>query len=231
METEMTEQESEKESESNVKNRLLLPVLIPIVAVLLVALLGISFSRIFLAGAGGGEEAAAEAVEHSKSSAPVMWATIVTIVVLLGAAGISLMRMRSTSFKLIVSGVIVVVILSGAVLFSAGEMGEATLEYGQPTPEEQASADPNNFVDIDALPSLTFQATEFSAKAGVVRMNYIGKGGAHQLRFKDSRLNWFDLTVNDTQTASGDVVLEPGAYVVFCPIPGHENMNATLTVQ
>jgi xanthine/uracil permease len=110
----------EKETESNVKNRLVLPVLIPIVVALLVGLLGISFSRIFLAGAGGGEEAAAEAVEHSKSSAPVMWATIVTIIVLLGAVGISIMRMRSTSFKLIISGAVLAVILAGAVLFSAG---------------------------------------------------------------------------------------------------------------
>jgi hypothetical protein len=112
-----------------------------------------------------------------------------------------------------------------------GEVGEAVLEYGQPTPEDQATADPNNQVEIDALGSLTFQATEFSAQAGVVRMVYVGKGGTHQLRFKDSGLNWFELSVVDTQVAEGDVVLEPGQYVVFCPIPGHEKMNATLTVQ
>lgn len=220
----------ENENVKNFKERFLLPFAVPVIAALVVALLGISFSRIFLAGAGGGH--GEEAVEHAtKSSAPVMWASIVTLIVLIGAALISLMKMRATSFRLIVAGVILAVVVAGTVLYSAGEEGDVGLLFGQPTPEEQAAADPNNIVSVDALPTLTFQATAFNAAAGVVRIDYIGKGGTHQLRFKDPRLSWFDIAVTDTSIGTANVTLEAGEYVIFCPIPGHEKMTATLTVK
>lgn len=234
MQTEEHVEEHSSSEEKNFKDRFLLPVGIPVIATLIVLFMGVSFSRVFLAGANkGGGEGAAEAVEHaSKSSAPVMWATIITLVVLLGAAGVSLMRaMKNSSFKLLIVGIVVTVFLAGSVLYGAGEEQEEGLAFGQPTPEEQSSADLNNRVDIEALGTLTFQSSEFQATSGVVQINYIGKGGAHLLKFKDSRFNWFELAVNNTSIASGSVTLVTGDYVVFCPIQGHENMIATLKIQ
>lgn len=139
--------------------------------------------------------------------------------------------MRTMTFRLILVGVIVLVVVSGAILFSAGEPVKTSLTYGQPTPEEQKAADPNNKVEIEALGNLTFQASDFTAKAGVVHFVYIGVGGTHQLKIKDDRLNWFDLAVTAPATATGDVKLEPGQYTVYCPIQGHQNMHAVLTVK
>ena len=62
----------------NVKDRLVLPFAIPLIAAAVVALMGISFSRIFLAGgnSGAGEAVAGAVEEASKPYAPMMWATM-----------------------------------------------------------------------------------------------------------------------------------------------------------
>ncbi len=216
------------ETKKNFRERFLLPFSIPVVATLVVALLGISFSRIFLAGVG---EHSGDKSPGSGATTPVMWATIITLVVLIGAALISAARMKNYSFNLIVVLSLLTIISIGAVMYSSGELGEETLQFGQPTPEEQASADPENAVAIQALPTNLFDSDQYSAEAGVVTFDYIGRGGAHTLRFKDARLNWFELVVNDTSTAQGQVSLEAGEYVVFCSIPGHDRMIANLSVQ
>ncbi|HMS24659.1 MAG TPA: sulfocyanin-like copper-binding protein [Acidimicrobiia bacterium] len=238
MSTEVKDTEPSQSSEirRNVRERLLLPLGIPVVAAIVVALLGVSFSRVFLAGHGQGHEGAAEAVveEASKSSAPVMWATIITIIVLFGAAGISLMKsMRSTSFGLLAVGAVVLVVVSGSVLAGAGDVKAETVDFGRPTAEEIGAADPANKVEIDALSSNLFQAKEFFAKPGIVRVDYVGKGGTHRLKIRDARFNWFDLVVNNASIASGDIKLDAGTYYVFCPIPGHEQagMYADLVVK
>ncbi len=240
MSTEVKDAEPSQSSDirRNVRERLLLPLGIPVVAAIVVALLGVSFSRVFLAGHGhgSGHEGTAEAVvqEASKSSAPVMWATIITILVLFGAAGISLMKsMRSTSFSLLAVGAVVLVVISGSVLAGAGDVKTETVDFGRPTAEEIAAADPANAVEIDALGTNQFQAKEFSAQPGVVHVDYIGKGGTHRLKIRDARYNWFDLAVSNTSVDAGDINLDAGTYYVFCPIPGHEQagMYADLVVK
>lgn len=220
----------------NVKDRLVLPFAIPLIAAAVVALMGISFSRIFLAGgnSGAGEAVAGAVEEASKPYAPMMWATIITIVILLGAAGVSAMKsMRATSFVLLIAGTLLTVTLAGAVLSGAGETKTEAVDFGKPTEADLATVDPANVIDIDALGTNQFQAKEFTAAPGVLRINFIGKGGSHRLKIKDPRFNWFDLAVNAGTQQSGDIIAEPGKYYVFCPIPGHEEagMFANIVVK
>lgn len=230
---ESTTEEEVSENKRNFRDRLALPITIPIVGAVLVALLGISFSRIFLAGGmpDEGAEGAEAVVEHaSKSSNPVLWASLVTLVVLIGAALISTARsMRPLSFKLILAGTLLVVIVTGAIIYGSGEEVQAGPEAGVPTEEQLAAADPANTMEVDALGSLQFSQTAYTIKPGVVKIRYIGKGGSHQLKFA-GKFDWFNLAVNEGTEADADVNLDPGEYVIYCPISGHEAMKATLTV-
>lgn len=239
LEVEQTSQgsgQSESELKKNFKDRLLLPVAIPVVVAFVVALLGVSFSRIFLAGANkGAEEGVTEAVgEVSKSPAPVIWAIIFMLVILIGAAGLSMMSsMKTTSFALVASGAIVAVIVAGSVLAGAGDVHVQTEDFGKPTEAEITAADPANKVEIDALGTNQFQSKEFSAKPGTVLIDYVGKGGTHNLKIKDTRYSWFFLEVNAGTTDSDNVNFETGTYYLFCAIPGHEaaGMHADLVVK
>lgn len=232
--TDEKQEENLSETKKNFRDRFALPITIPIVGAVLVALIGISFSRIFLAGAAHkseGEGAAEAAVgEATKSSNPVLWASLVTIIVLVGAASISLARsMRPLSFKLILAATVLVIVVTGSIIYGSGEEVKAGASAGIPTTEELAAADPANAIEVDALGNLTFPQSEYSAKPGAVHIKYVGKGGSHQLKFS-GKFDWFNLAVNEGTVAEADVTLEAGEYVIYCPIPGHEAMKATLTV-
>jgi plastocyanin len=86
---------------------------------------------------------------------------------------------------------------------------------------------------VDALPSLSFQAKDFSVAAGVTELDYVDKGGTHTLNFDttDPNLKQFELTV-PTGKHVAKVDLKPGKYVIYCSIPGHRaaGMEATITV-
>ncbi len=127
-----------------------------------------------------------------------------------------------------------------ALLFVVGAAGLATIGAAQPdeSGSEQASGyvEPKGpavaTVEIDALPTLKFNQTDFPTTAGINEINYVDKGGTHTLVFEDPAFRGFKLAVNGTGNDSGKVELEPGTYVVYCDIPGHRaaGMEATLTV-
>ncbi len=226
--------DEENSERRNIKDRLVLPFLVPLVGTVVVALLGFSFSRIFLAGSSKEAEGAAEAAEHaSKSGAPVMWATIITLFVIGAAALVSMMKsMRTTTFTLLVAGGIVLTIMAGSVLAGSGDVQEVATDIGRPTAAELEAADPANIVSIEALGTNLFQSSEFTANAGVIDIIYIGKGGSHRLKFaNDARFNWFDLPANPGSVENQPIKLDTGEYTVFCPIAGHEKMIATLVVK
>lgn len=238
MSTDVEEKSSEEvpmsETKKNFRDRLALPVTIPIAGAVLVALLGISFSRIFLASGMPDEhatEGAGAVADHaSKSTNPVLWASIITVVILVGAALISAARsMRPLSFKLIISGTVLVVILTGAIIYGSGEPVDTGVVPGVPTAAELATADPANVIEVDALGTLMFDKPKYSLKPGVAKIRYIGKGGSHQLKFS-GKFDWFDLAVSEGTEEDAEINLEPGEYVIYCPIAGHESMKATITV-
>ena len=98
---------------------------------------------------------------------------------------------------------------------------------------QEPKAPATGTLDVEALPSLTFQAKNFDVAAGVTQINYIDKGGTHTLNFdtSDPNLKQFELQV-PTGKHSGKVDLKPGQYVIYCAIPGHRaaGMEATITV-
>jgi hypothetical protein len=99
------------------------------------------------------------------------------------------------------------------------------LAYHQPTGAPVAT------LEVDALPSLSFQAKDFTVPAGIVKINYIDLGGTHTLVFDNPKLSGFELSVPQG-LASGKVRLQPGTYTIYCTIPGHRQAGeqATITV-
>jgi plastocyanin len=88
-------------------------------------------------------------------------------------------------------------------------------------------------LEVDALPSLSFQAKEFSTPPGVTQINYVDQaaGASHTLVFSESQFSGFQLAVPQGPK-SGKVDLKPGTYTIYCTIPGHRaaGMQATINV-
>lgn len=194
--------------------RVVLPIALPVAAVALFLVLAVNLSRAFLA---------------SGKDGAIVLGTIVTLGILVGAATISaLPRLRTSTLIMVVAGIVVAFVTMG--LISLGPSEEKGKEaagggYVEPTGK------PINTLEVDALPALKFQATEFTAPVGVNLVKYVGKGGVHTLVF-DGAFPGFELQVNGAQTDQGKVDLAAGDYTIFCSIPGHRaaGMEATITV-
>jgi hypothetical protein len=193
--------------------RLILPFALPILAALGVLLWTLNLSRVFIAGGKTG------------SLVTVM---LVTVSIMAGAAAMSAMpRLRTTSKLLIVAFAIALIVSAGIItLGPSQEHGEAAGGgYQEPKGAPVAT------VEVDALPTLEFQATEFTTTAGINEIKYLDKGGTHTLVFEDPKFAGFILEVPPDD--SGKVDLAKGDYVIFCNIPGHRaaGMEATLTAE
>ena len=193
--------------------RLILPIALPVLAALGVLLWTLNLSRVFIAGGKTG------------SLVVVM---IVTVAIMAGAAAMSAMpRMRTTSKLLIVAFALALIVSAGIVtLGPSEEHGEAGAGgYQEPKGKPVAT------LEVDALPTLEFQADEFTTKAGINEIKYIDEGGTHTLLFEDPKFAGFILRVPPDD--SGKVDLAKGDYVIFCNIPGHRaaGMEATVTVE
>jgi plastocyanin len=205
------------------KKKVLIPLSVPIISVLVVAVLSIGFSRVFL----GAHEAGGE--EHN--NLPVILATVFMILIMLLASLVAISKkMRSNSLLVGFGLICVFVSLMGGILYGSGELEEGGLLPGQVPPAEQVDT---NALEVDALPTNSFQAKEFDTASGVIKVDYVGKGGGHDLTIKDSRFGWFKPKVNGEQTVTEYINLEPGTYYIFCSVPGHEQagMFADLVVQ
>lgn len=88
-------------------------------------------------------------------------------------------------------------------------------------------------VTVVALDSLTFDQDSYTAAAGEITVGYENGGSmTHTLVIEGIDTDDFKLTVASTgATDAGTVDLEPGEYRIFCDIPGHQGMEATLTVE
>jgi plastocyanin len=196
------------------KTRVLLPFLVPLLSIVIVALLVLNISRVFLAG--------------DKNAALAAGITI-TLAILVGASLIAAApRLRTSSLAMILGGVLVVVSLGGLV-----SLGPSLDDSEGGTPAfAYATGTAAGSVDVEALPSIKFNATQFTAPAGVVQFNYSGATG-HTLAIQDPKFNGFLLTTDAGGRKSGKVKLTPGTYTIYCTVPGHEaqGMKATVTVK
>jgi len=195
------------------KTRVLLPLLVPLLSIAIVAVLVLNLSRVFLAG--------------DKDAALAM-GIIITLAILIGASLIAAApRLRTASLAMILGGVLILV--SGAGLVSLGPSlndGEGgTTGYVEPKGPAKGT------VAVEALASIKFDATEFSAPAGIVQFDYSGATG-HTLAIQDPKFDGFLLTTDAGGPKTGKVELAPGKYTLYCTVPGHEaqGMKATLTV-
>jgi len=195
-----------------VRDRLLLPIALPLLSMLAVFLYVVNLSRVFIA---------------SGENVSVLVGTIVTVGILVGGAAISASpRLRSSTLVMALAGFMVLILSAG--LLSLGP-SEETAEGGggfkQPSGPAVAT------LEVDALPSLTFQATEFSTPAGITQINYNDLGGTHTLLFTDPKFSGFQLAVPQGPK-TGKVDLKPGTYTIYCSIPGHRaaGMQATVNV-
>ncbi len=194
-----------------VLTRGLLPIALPILSVLALGVFVINLSRAFLAGGSDG--------------ALVIGVVVIVTIMAVAAFLSATPRLRTSSLVMIASSIFVLVVSAGLVsLGPSEEKKEGGGGFVEPKGPAVAT------VEVDALPSLKFQAKEFTTKAGINLIKYNDKGGTHTLNFDDPKLAGFELKVPPDD--SGKIDLKPGKYTIFCSIPGHRaaGMQATLTV-
>jgi plastocyanin len=197
------------------KERFWLPLLLPIGAIVVVAFVAINVSRVFLA-----------ASEHSTTPAVIIAAGI-TLAILVGATVISaLPKIRTSSLVIGMCAVMVVVLLSGSLVLGASESHKAA-GGGYVEPAGPAI----NTLEVDALPSLRFQSSAFTAPAGVNLVKYIDKGGTHTLVFENAFPGFHLAVPVGVNQLKADFV-DGQKYTIYCTIPGHRaaGMEATVTV-
>ncbi len=200
--------------ETPLKARFLLPLLVPLFSIAIVAVLVLNISRVFLAG--------------SEDAALVM-GIVITLSILVGASLLAAApHLRTSSMAMILGGVLVLVSMAGLVSLGPslndGEGGGAGSVY--------VTGPAKSTVDVEALASIKFNATAYTAKPGIVQINYTGATG-HTLAFHDPKLSGFLLTTDAGGKHTAKVDLQPGTYTIYCTVPGHEalGMHATLTVK
>jgi hypothetical protein len=82
---------------------------------------------------------------------------------------------------------------------------------------------------ITALPSLSYQANEFTVPAGIIEITLTSAGGTHTLVFDDPRFRGFELAVPQGPV-HGKIELKPGTYIIYCAIPGHREAGEQATI-
>jgi plastocyanin len=86
-------------------------------------------------------------------------------------------------------------------------------------------------VTVVAQDSLSFDDDEYTASAGEVAIDYENGGNLTHTLLIDG-VDDFKLSVAaNGETDEGTVELEPGDYRIYCDIPGHESMEATVMVE
>ncbi|HET6952623.1 MAG TPA: plastocyanin/azurin family copper-binding protein [Acidimicrobiales bacterium] len=86
-------------------------------------------------------------------------------------------------------------------------------------------------VTVVAQDTLRFDHDSYSADAGEVTITYENDGSLVHTLLIDG-VDDFKLQVSASgDTDSGTVDLEPGEYRIYCDVPGHSSMEATLTVE
>ena len=203
------------ESEGPLKDRLLLPLLLPWLCIIAVALYTLNISRIFLAG---------------DSTSALIIGSIVTVAILAGASVISAIPRLRTSSLAMIMGFVLVIVVSGGLLTLGPSLNDSE---GTAAGYVEPKGPPTSTVDVTAGPGTSFNGVkftgEYTAKAGVVGINYTGATG-HNLVFTDPKLAGFELETSGQQ--KGKVELKPGKYIFYCNVTGHraQGMQATLNV-
>jgi plastocyanin len=194
--------------------RAILPLALPLLAALAIGMWVVNLSRAFLAG---GETGALVIV------------LIVTFSIMIGASLVSAAsHMRTSSKTLLVAGLVAVISAAGIISFGPSEEKSAAAGGGYKAP----AGAPTQTLTVDALPALKFQSNAFTLKAGITKVDYVSKGGPHNLSFDTTDANLLRFSLDVPPDATANVDLQPGTYTIYCNVPGHRaaGMQATITV-
>ena len=87
---------------------------------------------------------------------------------------------------------------------------------------------------VKAIPSIRWDANAYTATAGDIKVFLANDDSVKHIlviRQGDKVVGDLELTVTKKGTVDEETInLEAGEYSVYCIIPGHGNMNSTLTV-
>jgi plastocyanin len=197
--------------EDPVKDRLLIPLLLPFLSMIAIALYTLNVSRVFLAGG---------------STIALGIAAGITISILAGGALISASPRLRTSSLVMVMGLVLVIVVSAGLL-TLGPSLESGEGGGGPLPQPSGPA--ASTVTVAAQANITYNASDYPAKAGTVEIDLTGASG-HTLQFREITYQGFPLSTSGGPS-KGKVTLKPGQYNIYCTITGHAaTMHATITV-
>ncbi len=126
---------------------------------------------------------------------------------------------------------------SRRIRLAAGALAVSSLAFvacggGDSGPADTVPADTQ--LVVKAVPSIRFDAASYTATAGDISVGYINEDSVRHtlIVVKDGeKVPNFKLEIGKKGDSDyGSVTLEAGNYVLFCDVPGHQNMKADLTV-
>jgi|GEM_PF-268990 plastocyanin len=121
-------------------------------------------------------------------------------------------------------------LVAGALAISS--LAFAACGGGDSGPADTVPADTQ--LVVKAVPSIRFDATSYTATAGDISVGYVNEDSVRHtlIVVKDGeKVPNFKLEIGKKGDADyGNITLEAGNYVLFCDVPGHQNMKADLTV-
>ncbi len=204
-------------------DRFITPVILPLGAVLAIIFVVLNLSRVLLAGTGGGhgEEAAAGAEAGGHAVMPVVFATVVTLAILVGAATLAkAKKMRFQSLAVIATVSMAVVLFGG--WLAVGDAGEKTVDGGTAV----ACESPTSTLEILGLNSLKFDKAAYEVAAGCLELTFGGDAG-HTLVFEGT-----EVFPKFAEVGTAAYEIPAGDYVIYCDVPGHRaaGMEAALAV-
>ena len=122
-----------------------------------------------------------------------------------------------------------VLVITGVVLAGCG--GDDDDDGGDDGLSTGSGDGAGGTVTVVAQDSLSFDQDEYTASAGEVTIDYENGGNLTHTLLIDG-VDDFKLSVTSNgDIDDGAVELEAGDYRIYCDIPGHESMEATLTVE
>jgi plastocyanin len=133
----------------------------------------------------------------------------------------------TTSLRHRATGSVLALALAGGVgLAACGSSGNDSSDNGGTTAP--------GAVVVDALDGNKFDKAQYDATAGKVDIDYVSKSSIrHTLLVKGADGSLVDpkLDLPPGKTDNGTYDLAAGSYTIFCDVPGHTNMKATLVVK
>jgi plastocyanin len=90
-------------------------------------------------------------------------------------------------------------------------------------------------LEVRAVSGLKFDKSAYEATAGDIEIGYVNDDTIRHTLIVlqgDTKVGTLELAVNKRgDIDTGTINLPAGNYVVFCTVPGHQNMKADLTVK